>query len=217
MDPHALINGLIIYVCLLVVLTFHEFAHAWMAWKCGDDTARLQGRVSLNPAVHMDLLGTVILPLGAVLLGAANSGLANFIIGWGKPVPVDVSRLARPRYHDTLIALAGPVMNLILAALLMPLVKALILAKVPQLGEVGLQMAQVSLLLCFFNLLPVPPLDGSHLVKNVTGMSDELYFRISRYGLLIVIVLIQIPQVRWLLGYATKVTFLIFARMAGLT
>src|SRR5438876_4647195 len=111
MDPNMVIDGLIQYLGLIVLLTFHEFGHAWTAWKCGDDTARLQGRVSLNPIVHMELLGTVILPLLGIFLSAADSKLAGFIIGWGRPVPVNINNLRRRRLDDTLVALAGPAMN----------------------------------------------------------------------------------------------------------
>ncbi|MHB1306312.1 MAG: site-2 protease family protein [Limisphaerales bacterium] len=215
MSTNAIIDGLIGYLCLLVLLTFHEFAHAWTAWKCGDDTAHREGRVSLNPLVHMDLLGTVILPLAVVFLSAASSGLAGFIVGWGKPVPVDPSNLRNPRWHDTLIAMAGPAMNVAIAALLMPFARLLFAGQQPELANVVLLMAHISLLLCFFNLLPVPPLDGSHLVKNLTNMRDETYFRISQYGLIIVIVLLQIPQVRFLIGFSTNMTFVVFAKLAG--
>src|SRR5262249_62019292 len=107
MDPRELVDGLIMYLGLLVLLTFHEFGHAWMAWKCGDDTARLQGRVTLNPIAHLDWLGTVVLPLLVVVLGASGSTMGRFIIGWGKPVPVNVHNLRRPRLDAILVAMAG--------------------------------------------------------------------------------------------------------------
>lgn len=216
MDSHAIINGLLGYVCLLILLTFHEFAHAWTAWKCGDDTARLQGRVSLNPIVHMDLLGTVILPLLVVFLSAADSKLASFIIGWGKPVPVNPYNLRNPRVQDTLISLAGPAMNLALAAVAMAVGRGFELARLEPMVDVAVLMAVISLLLCFFNLLPVPPLDGSHVLKNLIGMSDELYARIARFGFVIVILLLQIPAVRWVLHQATLVTLLSLQRVVGL-
>src|SRR6266567_3481071 len=115
MDQKALFDGLVTYVCFIPILTFHEFAHAWVASKCGDDTARLQGRVSLNPLVHIDPIGTVVLPLVAVFLGASGSGLGRFIIGWGKPVPVNIANLRHRRRDDTLVALAGPAINVLLA------------------------------------------------------------------------------------------------------
>src|ERR1043165_6715801 len=123
MNSAMLLDGLVAYLCFIPVLTLHEFAHAWVAWKCGDDTARNLGRVSLNPIVHMDLIGTVILPLLALYLQMTNSALSGFIIGWGKPVPVNPSNLRNPRRDDTLIALAGPGMNFVLAFLMAALFK----------------------------------------------------------------------------------------------
>jgi len=216
MNAEAIINGLLGYVCLLIVLTFHEFAHAWTAWKFGDDTARLQGRVSLNPIVHMDRVGTVMLPLLVVLLQAADSRLAGFIIGWGKPVPVNPYNLRHRRWQDTLVALAGPAMNVVVAGVAVGLARGFQIAHIGAFAEVAQMLAVISLLLCFFNLLPVPPLDGSHLFKNLIGMSDELYMRISRFGLLIVILLLQIPIVRAGLWFATSYTFVLMRRMAGL-
>jgi len=216
MNAEAIINGLLGYVCLLIVLTFHEFAHAWTAWKFGDDTARLQGRVSLNPIVHMDRVGTVMLPLLVVLLQAADSRLAGFIIGWGKPVPVNPYNLRHRRWQDTLVALAGPAMNVVVAGVAVVLARGFQLAHIGAFSEVAQMLAVISLLLCFFNLLPVPPLDGSHLFKNLIGMSDELYMRISRFGLLIVILLLQFPPVRAGLWFATSFTFVLMGRLAGL-
>lgn len=216
MNSEAIINGLLGYVCLLIVLTFHEFAHAWTAWKFGDDTARLQGRVSLNPIVHMDKVGTVMLPLLVVLLQAADSRLAGFIIGWGKPVPVNPYNLRHRRWQDTLVALAGPAMNVVVAGVAVVLARGFQIAHLGAFAEVAQMLAVISLLLCFFNLLPVPPLDGSHLFKNLIGMSDELYMRISRFGLLIVILLLQFPPVRAGLWFATSFTFVLMGRMAGL-
>ena len=93
MDSRLLVDGLLMYLGLIVLLTFHEFGHAWMAWKCGDDTAKSLGRVSLNPIVHMDLIGTVALPLLMIFL----PGAGRFLIGWAKPVPVNPHNLRNPR------------------------------------------------------------------------------------------------------------------------
>src|SRR5947208_722161 len=156
MDTRALIDGLIQYLGLLVLLTFHEFGHAWMAWRCGDTTARDQGRVSLNPLVHIDLIGTVILPLIMIL----SPGVGRFLIGWAKPVPVNPHNLRNPRVDDILVTLAGPWMNLLLAIVLMGLARLGMFANSEGIVRICLSMAELSLLLCFFNLLPIPPLDG---------------------------------------------------------
>src|SRR5438045_711808 len=160
MDPRMLIDGLIQYLGLLVLLTFHEFGHAWMAWKCGDDTARLQGRVSLNPIFHIDPIGTVVMPLLIIFLSmSGGSGFSRFLIGWAKPVPVNPSNLRNPRVDDILVTLAGPWMNLLLAIVLMGLARLGAIAHASSMTTVCIDMAQLSLLLCFFNLLPNPPLD----------------------------------------------------------
>jgi Zn-dependent protease len=215
MSLDTIINGLLAYVCLLIVLTFHEFAHAWVAAKCGDDTARLQGRVSLNPLVHMDLIGTVVLPLVMVFLTYADSGLARFIIGWGKPVPVNPSNFRRRRLDDALVSLAGPGMNLLLAAVILILARVFAEVHLEKMVEPAMTMAYISLLLCFFNLLPIPPLDGSHLLKNL-GMSEETHLRLSRFGIILVIVALQFPFVLGVLRFATRLTFFTFARLVGL-
>ena len=216
MDSRALYDGLIAYLCFLPLLTFHEFAHAWSAWKLGDDTAHSQGRVTVNPISHMELVGTVILPMLAIFLSAAGSGFANFIIGWGRPVPVVKSRLGNPRRDDTLVALAGPAMNLVLAVVILAVAKVGLLAGTESIVKVASQMAWLSLVLCFFNLLPIPPLDGSHAIKNWIGMSDETYLRLCQYGFLAVIIAIQIPIVRNLVGGATAFSFIVIARSLGL-
>lgn len=187
-----LVDGLIMYLGLLVLLTFHEFGHAWMAMRCGDDTARQQGRVSLNPLVHIDLIGTVILPLLMVLI----PGAGRFLIGWAKPVPVNPNNFRRPKVDDILVTLAGPWMNLLLAVVLMALVRVGIMVQSASMVEICLRMANLSLLLCFFNLLPIPPLDGSQVVRSLSGMSHEAYNQIARYGFIILIVVLQIGPIQ---------------------
>ena len=202
MDPHQLADGLLQYMMLVVLLTFHELGHAWTAMKCGDNTAYNQGRVSLNPLVHIDPIGTVILPLAAIFL---PFGVSRFIIGWAKPVPVNPYNLNHPRRDDILVTLAGPGMNLILAILLVGLARVLILFHFVDLTPMLFQMADLSLLLCFFNLLlPIPPLDGSQVLRVLTGMSFETYAQWARFGFIILIVLLQIPAVRVFLSFVTE-------------
>jgi Zn-dependent protease len=160
---------------VLVSLTIHEAAHAWTAEKLGDSTARLLGRVSLNPVVHIDPIGTILLPLVA-----AYSGLP--IIGWAKPVPVNVSRLRRGRRDFVLVAAAGPVSNLLQAV-----VGAVAFHMAIAAGNGGELTArvlfyyvQVNLLLAFFNLIPVPPLDGGNVLAGLLPSSAEPIFGMLR-------------------------------------
>src|SRR6266403_2843262 len=216
MDGGMLIDGLIQYLGLLVLLTFHEFGHAWMAWKCGDDTARLQGRVSLNPIVHIDPIGTVFLPLFMIFLSASGSSLSRFLIGWAKPVPVNPYNLRNPRVDDILVTLAGPWMNLLLAIVILGLGRLGVLANSSSLAEICIQMARLSLLLCFFNLLPIPPLDGSQVVRSLIGMTYEAYYEFARCGFVLLIIVWQIPAVRSTINFATDQTLLVIANLFGM-
>jgi Zn-dependent protease len=153
------------FIGLLLALTVHEASHAWAASRLGDPTARLQGRLSLNPLVHIDPVGTVLLPLVAFALNAP-------IIGWAKPVPVDFRYLQHPRRDFMWIALAGPASNVVLAVGASLLLRALPLlpagvgaiAVVEPLFEFAYRFFFVNILLAVFNMIPVPPLDGSNVV-----------------------------------------------------
>ncbi len=197
-----LIDGLISYLGLVMLLTLHEFGHAWTAWKCGDDTARLQGRVSLNPLVHIDPIGTVLLPL----LGLLVPGAGRFLIGWARPVPVNLNNLPNPRVDDVLITMAGPLMNLLLAVVLVGLARVGVYVGLPDMVDMCGDFARLSLLLCFFNLIPIPPLDGSRVMRVLTGMSYETYYEISRYGIFLLILVLQLRPVQHTLTVVTDFT-----------
>ncbi len=212
MDPRALIDGLIMYLGLVVLLTFHEFGHAWMALRCGDDTARLQGRVSLNPLAHIDPIGTVVLPLLMIFMPS----LSGFLVGWAKPVPVNPYNLRRPKVDDILVTLAGPWMNLLLGVVLIGLARVGILVHSDSLIELSFRMAHLSLLLCFFNLIPIPPLDGSQVVRTVSGMSYEAYHQFARYGFFILIIVLQVPQVYQTLNFVTRKSLFLISGLFGM-
>lgn len=201
---------LLAYLFFIPLLTFHEWAHAWTAWKCGDNTAHQLGRVSLNPIVHMDLIGTVILPLVGMFSAALGAGI---IIGWGKPVPINPNNLKHPRLQDTLIAMAGPAMNILLAFVLLILVKIL---KTGPVADAAAEMAKFSLILCFFNLIPIPPLDGSHVVMNLLGLSYKLFIKLSFVGFIAIIILIQFRQTQEILIGVVSWTFKLMSKVLGL-
>src|SRR5262249_32764173 len=155
------------FVALLFSLTVHEMAHAWSADRLGDPTARLLGRVSLNPVVHADLIGTVVFPLLA-----AVSTLP--LIGWAKPVPVNVRYLRHPRRDYVLVGAAGPASNLLLALAAAILLRLLTVTPVT-LGEPNIsaplaaflsQLKGINVLLAVFNMIPIPPLDGGNVLSG---------------------------------------------------
>jgi Zn-dependent protease len=171
-------------------LTIHEAAHAWTADRLGDPTARALGRVSLNPLVHIDWIGTVLLPLVAII-----SRLP--IIGWAKPVPVTMRNLRHPRRDFTLVAAAGPISNLLQAIVYALALRALIGSAGG--GEAGASIitdvlylaVQINLLLAFFNLIPVPPLDGGNVMLGLLPPRVAVqYSQLRQYGFIILYILL---------------------------
>jgi Zn-dependent protease len=152
---------LIGFAIVIVALTIHEAAHAWTADKLGDPTARLLGRVSLNPLVHIDPIGTILLPLLAIF-----SGLP--ILGWAKPVPVNISRLRHHRRDFMIVAAAGPISNFLQAFVVAAVFRLLYTASDVDLTPSILRLAvETNLLLAFFNLIPIPPLDGGNVLAGL--------------------------------------------------
>lgn len=161
---------LVLFVILIASLTFHEAAHAWTANRLGDPTARLLGRLSLNPAVHIDPIGTLLFPLIAMTTGAP-------LIGWAKPVPVDMRHLRDPKRDFAIVALAGPVSNLILAVAGAAIVAALFGDDRTVLRDGGLAplglfyLVLINVLLAVFNMIPIPPLDGGNVLIGILPAS----------------------------------------------
>jgi len=180
------------FAVLLFSLTIHEMAHAWTADRLGDPTARLLGRVSFNPLVHADLIGTVLFPLIA-LIGNVP------LLGWAKPVPVNIHRLQHPRRDYVLVAAAGPASNLALAVL-----SAFTLAALPVspvvLGEANVSAplasflslaVQLNILLAVFNMLPIPPLDGGNVLSGLLPPRfASLLNQVRPYGFMVLYALI---------------------------
>jgi Zn-dependent protease len=197
---------------ILVGLTVHELAHAWVALRLGDDTPRLMGRVSLNPLKHIDLVGFIMLVV------------AGF--GWAKPVMINRANLKRPVRDDIFIALAGPLSNLLFSLLLVVLLKAVV-TLVPfgsrqvfqTVTSVFLVFIAINVSLGLFNLLPIPPLDGSHVVGNLLAgkAGAAVYFRYGSYLLLALILLERILQVEILpVGRAVSWVVGLLLRLVGL-
>ncbi len=177
---------------VILAITLHEAAHAWLAARLGDPTARLQGRVSANPLRHVDPIGTLLVPALILLVGKAL-GAGGLLFGWAKPVPVDASAFRSPRRDLGLVAAAGPGANLLMALGWAILLKLLVLWSVQV--EFLVLMAQAGILcnlgLAILNLLPVPPLDGGRIVASILPLRAALvWYRLERFGLLIVLALL---------------------------
>jgi Zn-dependent protease len=198
-NPSQLANGVAMWLCLVALLSFHEYGHAWAAHKCGDDTAHIMGRMTINPIVHIDPIGTVLIPWVMILFMATNTEFGFAIFGWAKPVPVNPINYGNLKRDDILVSMAGPAMNVILAFVILGLYRlGLALGDWPDASVIHQMpmIAFLSMILCVFNLIPIPPLDGSHVLRHVIGMSEETYMRIAQYGFIILIVVINFfPQV----------------------
>jgi Zn-dependent protease len=193
----------IINVSLLWILTApHEFAHAWVATKLGDDTPRREGRVTLNPLAHVDWIGTALLPALTSLFGGG-------FIGWGKPVNTNPSRLRWGLNGLALVALAGPASNVVFAVILgVAAVKAANL--MPGFSEYAARGVRLSLYLALFNLLPVPPLDGSKLLLTAK-VPYAVYAELARVGILLLVVALTATSIgHWMSLWSLQGTELIF-------
>jgi Zn-dependent protease len=167
---------IIIFLILLFSLTIHEAAHAWSASRLGDDTAKRLGRVSLNPIVHIDPIGTLLLPLVAL---ASGSGM---IFGWAKPTPVTVGNLGHPRRDSVLVTAAGPASNLAIAV-----VAAVALQQSDGMMRlIAFEALSLNVLLAIFNMLPIPPLDGGQILMALLPPRISIQLRfLYGYGFLI--------------------------------
>jgi Zn-dependent protease len=192
-------NDLFLYLpVLLFSVVLHEYAHGWQALREGDDTAYMLGRLTLNPIPHIDLFGSILLPLMLALLNSP------FMIGWAKPVPVNPRKYRNYRAGDIRVSLAGIVVNIGLAVIFTLVLVGLIhLAEfVPSLTatlEVLARMVQygilVNLVLAFFNLIPIPPLDGSHVLYHLLPPQLGMRYReLNRYGMLILMLLLMVGR-----------------------
>ena len=183
-------------VLLWILTTPHEFAHAWVANRLGDDTPRLQGRLTLNPLAHVDWMGTTILPfLSSLFFGG--------FLGWGKPVYTQINKLKGGLNGLLLVALAGPFSNVIMAVILGG-IAAFTLSAYPTFASYAYRGAELSLYLGLFNLLPVPPLDGSKILLALR-IPAVIYQEIARAGFLVLIVLITATSLgRWMANWSAE-------------
>jgi len=183
------------FLAFLFAISLHESAHAWSANRLGDPTARFLGRISLNPARHIDPIGTILMPLVAAITHIP-------VIGWAKPTPVNVSQLRNPLRDNVLVAAAGPVSNFLVAAGAVVLMRFLELVGgatsvagrdsiLDPLMLLLYAVMTINVVLAVFNLIPIPPLDGSHILEGLLPAGlRELYGSVKEYGFVLLLALI---------------------------
>lgn len=188
-----IIIALLSVFSLIIVISLHEFCHALAADKLGDPTPRAYGRLTLNPLAHIDPIGTILLPLIGVISGFP-------VLGWAKPTPIDPYNFKNPRRDETIVALAGPFSNFILAISLSLFHSSF-----------ATYVGNISLFLGIFNLLPIPPLDGSKILLNLLPVdeADKIEASFERYGYLLIALLL-------ISGLLSKIIYPIFSFFSNL-
>jgi Zn-dependent protease len=217
MDELTLVQRIAVWILpVIFAITVHEVAHGWVAKKYGDKTAFLQGRLTLNPLKHIDPFGTIILP---VLMLISFSG---FIFGWAKPVPVDGRNFKNPKRAMMVVALAGPVSNLLMATVWALLARVGVLlhefefVSLP-LIYMGVAGISINLVLALINLLPIPPLDGSRVLSGLlTDYWAWQFNRLERFGFIILLVLLATKALNVILAYPLFYATQLFFGIAGL-
>jgi Zn-dependent protease len=205
-SPEQLIPQLVIYmVVLLLAISAHEAAHAWMSDRFGDDTARLLGRVTLNPVAHTDPIGTLLIPIAGFFFGAMGGGRFP-LIGWGKPTPVNPLRWRNKDLANVMVSIAGILANLLIALVAFTIFKFLLMSGTIDLMSISTQepvivfldnLLVMNISLAVFNLLPFPPLDGSKVLETFlpASMQPALEF-LEQYGYWLLVLLIYMGVFR---------------------
>ncbi len=218
MDHLTIIQKIAVWILpVIFAITVHETAHGWVAKKYGDNTASMLGRLTLNPIKHIDPLGTIIIP-GLLLLTGTG-----FIFGWAKPVPVDARNFKKPRHDMAIVALAGPVSNLLMATgwALLARIGVTIGASAEYISlplvYSGVAGISINLVLALINLLPIPPLDGSRILTGI--LPHRLawqYNQLERYGFIILLILLYTKILNAILAYPMYLAQNLFFSIAGM-
>ena len=217
MSPELLAHlreGLILYIILAASIALHEYGHAQAADLLGDFLPRRQGRVSLNPLVHLDPIGTVAIPLAMILL---NPGFS--VIGWGKPVQISLPNPKTRVRDEIIITLAGPFMNVLIAtgaAVGYGLLAHISPDRADIIRPLVMTVIVVNSMLIAFNLIPLPPLDGSRIMRHIVGMSQETFVRISAHSWWVLLILVNLGPCQAILGHMALDISMPFVTLADL-
>jgi len=215
MDELTLIQKIVVWVVpVIFAITVHEVAHGWVAKYYGDNTAWMLGRLTLNPLKHIDPVGTILVP-GLML------AFTGFVFGWAKPVPVNSRNLRNPKHDMAIVALAGPVANLLMAIGWSLFIRIALLINITEYSVpmiyVGIAGIMINLVLGLLNLLPIPPLDGSRILSwALPGRWSYYYNQFEQYGFYLLVLLLMTNSLGVILGYPLNLARNLFFTLAGL-
>ncbi|MBI5766544.1 MAG: site-2 protease family protein [Verrucomicrobia bacterium] len=199
LSPDAIRNGLLLYLVLFASLVLRTFAQAWLADRFGDPTPRDEGRVTLYPVPHIDLLGSVVLPLICIFYLQPQLGQINFFLAWMNPVPMNPSNFGHPRRDFLLTQFAGFGMSVILA-LVAAILGGLLLSTSRETVEIFIPLIGINAMLMMLDFLPVPPLPGGALLRHWGVIGEEAYWSIARWSGLVLIIAFNLRPVQLVLG-----------------
>ncbi len=210
--PADLRAGLIFYLLLIACLVLRAFSQAWLADRLGDPTPRDEGRVTLYPVPHLDLLGSVILPLICIFFLQPRLGQINFFLAWTNPVPINSANFRSPERHYLFTQLAGCGMSILLA-LGSAIGGGMLYAASQQSAEIFVTLIGINAMLIVLDLLPIPPLPGAMLARHWGFISEERFWQVARWSGLVFMLAINIPPVRTALGFLIALVALPFAKI----
>jgi len=213
-SPAVLRAGLIFYFLLFASLVLRAYAQAWLADRFGDPTPRDEGRVTLYPVPHVDLLGTVVLPLICIFYLQPRIGEINFFLAWTNPVPINPGSFHHPRRDFLLTQFAGCGMSLLLA-LCAAVGGGLLYRLDPLTVEISENLIMLNAMLIVLDFLPVPPLPGGALLKHWGWISEEAYWAVARWAGLALMIGFNLPPVRWLIGVLVGIVQVPFLIILG--
>ena len=204
LTPDAIRAGLIFYFLLFAVLILRAFAQAWLADRLGDPTPRNDGRVTLYPPPHVDLLGTIVLPLICIFYLQPRLAQINFFLAWTKPIPTNPNNFAHPRRGELFTQFAGCGMCLLLATL-SAIVGGFLFRMDPRSVEITVTLIGICAMLIVLDLLPIPPLPGGMLLRHWGVISEEAFWSISRWSGIVLLIAFNVPPVRMIIGAAVAI------------
>ncbi|MCD6228981.1 MAG: site-2 protease family protein [Candidatus Omnitrophica bacterium] len=196
--------ALFVIAILLFSIIIHEYAHGWVAYRLGDITPKISGRLTLNPLAHIDIFGTILLPIFLLIISRGA-----FAFGYAKPVPINPYNFRNPKKDMMWVGIAGPLSNFILAIIFILLIKLHLF--VGFLYDIFIYGILINLILCIFNLLPLPPLDGSRVVATFLPYRQALrYLKLEIVGFIIIVGLISLGFLHWFIFPIIRVIFYLF-------